>query len=188
MKEPFILNNRYLVSAEKNTVSDQEMQEESRLEQRFIEVLMMLAENPNQLVTREKIIRSVWNDYGGADEGLTQSISYLRKVLNDTDKTIIETIPKKGYILNASLTRAGTANPPQKRKRVPVYVTVLLILIICAGTIYLISTSMNTGGHPSDVVPNLDMKQGDIKSEDVRHDTPHVNSPDILPDSQINKP
>src|SRR5437868_15539496 len=105
MNDRFLINNRYLVSAQKNVIKDRVTNHESRLEERLIGVLSILAATPNELVTRDKIIREVWDDYGGADEGLTQAISFLRKVLNDTDKNIIETVPKKGYILNASVTQ-----------------------------------------------------------------------------------
>ena len=49
----------------------------------------------------EQLIKEVWNDYGGADEALNQAISFIRKVPVDNNKEIIETIPKKGYVLHA---------------------------------------------------------------------------------------
>jgi hypothetical protein len=49
------------------------------------------------------LISKIWNNYGGAEDGLNQGISILRKALVDTNKQIIETIPKKGYILHASV-------------------------------------------------------------------------------------
>jgi DNA-binding winged helix-turn-helix (wHTH) protein len=66
-----------------------------------MDVLCLLADNENKLVTREQLIKEIWNDYGGADEGLNQAVSFLRKFLDDSNKEIIETIPKKGYIFHA---------------------------------------------------------------------------------------
>src|SRR5450432_2368136 len=44
------------------------------------------------------------------DEGLTQAISALRKVLKDDTKQLIQTVPKKGYLLAA----VNLDPPPQK--------------------------------------------------------------------------
>src|SRR4051812_34692418 len=103
MKEPFLINERFQVNPDLNYLTDKETGKETRLEQRLMDVLWLLAANHNQLVTRERLIREVWNDYGGADEGLNQAISFIRKILADSNKEIIETIPKKGYILHAAI-------------------------------------------------------------------------------------
>ena len=68
-----------------------------------MKLLCLLAAKPDGLVTREEIIEKIWNGYGGGDEGLTQAISNLRKILNDTDKIIIETVPKSGYIFRGRI-------------------------------------------------------------------------------------
>ena len=104
--ERFILNGKYLVDPTMNMVRDLTQVDGIRLETRVMNLLCLLAEHANQLVRREMLIKTIWNDYGGADEALTQSVSHLRKVLQDTSKTIIETIPKKGYVLHASLAAA----------------------------------------------------------------------------------
>ncbi len=101
MKEQFLINGRFLISPVLNNFTDKETGKETRLEQRLMDVLCILTANQNQLVTREQLIKEVWNDYGGADEGLNQAISFIRKVLVDNNKEIIETIPKKGYVLHA---------------------------------------------------------------------------------------
>src|SRR5689334_16184840 len=103
MREPYVLNQRFLIDPQKNTVKDLSSGDESRIEQRLMKVLTMLVANPGKLVSREHIVREIWNDYGGADEAVTQAVSFLRKILHDKDKKIIETIPKKGYVLNASI-------------------------------------------------------------------------------------
>ncbi|OZI05512.1 hypothetical protein BWI93_25135 [Siphonobacter sp. BAB-5385] len=107
--ERFILNGKYLVDPTRHVVKDLTQEEEVRLETRVMTLLCILAEHADQLVTREMLVKTIWNDYGGADEALTQSVSHLRKVLQDTSRTIIETIPKKGYVLHASV--AAPANP-----------------------------------------------------------------------------
>lgn len=103
---PFVLNNRFLVNPVINNLSDKKTGKDVRLEPRLMNVLCFLAVNAGQLVSREQLIKEVWNNYGGADEGLNQAISFLRKLLDDPNKKIIETIPTKGYLLNATITDA----------------------------------------------------------------------------------
>lgn len=173
MQEPFVINNRYLVNPEKNSITDRTNNEESRLEQRLLHVLNLLAGSPGELVTRDKIVSTVWNDYGGADEGLTQAISFLRKVLNDRDKKIIETIPKKGYILNAvvlpynavtgdSHVAAAAKTKNNKGK----FVIALFVIVIIAVILYLFTSSPT---------PH--------KGADVAPDKSTITNPDMVPDS-----
>jgi DNA-binding winged helix-turn-helix (wHTH) protein len=117
MKEQFLINGRFLISPVLNNLSDKETGKETRLEQRLMDVLCILTANHNELVTRDQLIKEVWNDYGGADEGLNQAISFIRKVLIDNNKEIIETIPKKGYILHAVISNIEEESklpPPEK--------------------------------------------------------------------------
>ena len=193
MKESFLINNRYLVSPGKNVLTDRTTTVESRLEQRLLQVLYLLAATPGELVSREKIIREVWNDYGGADEGLTQAVSFLRKVLNDTDKKIIETIPKKGYILNAGIsgvhpgkyadTTAGIS--AQKKRNKWMYLAGFLLLVIITVGIYMFNAGKEKENYPSDVAPKVKGQGG--KGADVYPDTTPVNNPDVLPDTLNNK-
>ena len=66
-------------------------------------VLMILAANPGEPVSREMILESVWADSAPNDEGLTQAICKLRKLLGDSpgQSNVIQTIRKIGYRLVA---------------------------------------------------------------------------------------
>lgn len=99
----FALNNCFLVDVSLNLLTNTETGLRTKLEPRLIEILHILAKNEGKLVSREMLISKIWNNYGGAEDGLNQGISILRKALADTNKQIIETIPKKGYILHASV-------------------------------------------------------------------------------------
>jgi len=113
---PFVLNNRFLVNPVINNLSDKKTGGDVRLEPRLMNVLCLLSANVSQLVSREQLITAVWNNYGGADEGLNQAVSFLRKLLDDPDKKIIETIPTKGYLLNATITEAPIAEEKPTNK------------------------------------------------------------------------
>lgn len=131
MNHAFRLANRYVIDPVRNTALDTQTNAETRVEQRLMIVLCLLADQPGKLVSREKLIKDVWEDYGGADEALTQAISYLRKLLNDVDKKTIETVPKKGYILHAEIAPMMSVEPPvekqksaSKRSKKPPYLVV----------------------------------------------------------------
>lgn len=75
-----------------------------RLEPRTADVLTMLVHNAGRLVTRRELLDRVWSARVVTDESVTRAISRLRQVLDDTPPhRYIETLPKRGYRLNASV-------------------------------------------------------------------------------------
>ncbi len=68
-----------------------------------MQVLLYLAERPNEVAVKEKIIESVWEGAFVTDEVLTNAIFELRKALGDDAKEprFIQTVPRKGYRLLA---------------------------------------------------------------------------------------
>lgn len=64
------------------------------------ETLLALLENRGQIVSREEMMRRVWNDCYVEENCLTKNISTLRKVLGedkDGAPRFIETVPRRGY-------------------------------------------------------------------------------------------
>lgn len=87
------------------------------LEPRIMEVLVCLAKNAGEVVERESLLLQVWGERAVTDEPLTRCIAELRRALGDTrkDPRYIQTIPKRGYRLVASITVAsarGEGVPP----------------------------------------------------------------------------
>lgn len=72
------------------------------LEPKVMQVLVCLADS-SDVVSKEKLMRTVWADTFVTDDVLTRSISELRKVFDDDKKNprFIQTIPKGGYRLIA---------------------------------------------------------------------------------------
>lgn len=71
-----------------------------------MDVLVFLATRPNEVVSIEEILQAVWPDTVTGDYTVYNTISNLRKVLNEDSGEVnyIDTIPKKGYRLVASVT------------------------------------------------------------------------------------
>ncbi|MFH0945540.1 MAG: winged helix-turn-helix domain-containing protein [Planctomycetota bacterium] len=70
-----------------------------RVEPRVMQVLVLLAGNPGEVVIREAILNAVWEGVVVQEEALTHAISRLRRVFGDDPKAarFIETIPKRKY-------------------------------------------------------------------------------------------
>ena len=79
-----------------------------RIEPKAMEVLMLLAEHGDRVVSREELLKAVWPGVVVGDEALTQSIIKLRRALGDDPRapSYIETIPKRGYRLIAPVVKS----------------------------------------------------------------------------------
>lgn len=98
-KTPFRIGS-YQINPLENTVVNQE--QTNSLQPKFIEVLVFLASQHPNIVTREQIINAVWDGNGYVGEkALTNAIWHLRKTLVDkpNQQEYIETIRKTGYRL-----------------------------------------------------------------------------------------
>ena len=75
------------------------------IEPKLVEVLLLLAQNPGQVVTREELLDQAWQRQVVCDEALTRTISELRTLLGDSsrERRYIRTIPKRGYSLIADV-------------------------------------------------------------------------------------
>lgn len=102
MKEVFFIGN-WRVEPQTNSISNNE--KEFRLEPRLMSLLITLAENAAEVVSKEDLLDKVWKDVFVTEQVLKVSISELRKSLNDDARKpiYIKTIPKKGYQLIAPI-------------------------------------------------------------------------------------
>ena len=74
-----------------------------RVEPKVMGVLVCLASQPGEPVSKETILKTVWPDTFVSDDVLTRSVSELRRAFEDEakDSRFIQTIPKRGYRLLA---------------------------------------------------------------------------------------
>ena len=75
------------------------------LEPKVMEVLVCLARQPGEAVTKDQLLKTVWPETFVSDDALTRAISELRRVLEDDarEPDFIQTIPKRGYRLVAQV-------------------------------------------------------------------------------------
>lgn len=73
----------------------------TKLQEQPFQVLAMLLEHPNQVVTREELRNRLWpaDTFVDFDHSLNRAINKLREALDDSADTpfFIETLPKRGY-------------------------------------------------------------------------------------------
>ena len=88
---------------------------EHSIEPKVMQVLSVLVDNANDVVTRDQLIDEVWGVSYGGDERLSRAISLLRKSLGDTrgNHKYIQTIPKTGYKLVLERTENNKPTYPE---------------------------------------------------------------------------
>ena len=81
------------------------------LQEKPLQLLLLLLEHPGQILLREDLQRRLWPDgtYVDFDKGLNTAVKKLRYALGDSpDKPVfIETIPRRGYRFIAPISGNG---------------------------------------------------------------------------------
>ncbi len=77
-------------------------------------VLQMLAENCGQLVARDDLVDHVWPNAFVTDDSLTQCIADIRKALGDTNRALVKTLPKRGYLLDGQMSAGAGQQVTEK--------------------------------------------------------------------------
>ncbi len=62
-------------------------------------VLNVLVRNLGQVVSKNDLIAAVWQHISVTDDSLTQCIADIRRAIGDKDRTIVKTLPKRGYMV-----------------------------------------------------------------------------------------
>jgi TolB-like protein/DNA-binding winged helix-turn-helix (wHTH) protein len=65
-------------------------------------VLAAMARSPARLLSKDALIHAVWPDVVVTDDSLVQCIGELRSALGDRGQRLIRTIPRRGYMLDAT--------------------------------------------------------------------------------------
>lgn len=130
-----------------NTHSNQLIQGDIvvELEYRLTNLLVYFLHHKHQILSKDDILRAIWQNKVVNDDSLSVAISKLRKALDDNPRTpkYIKTIPGVGYqfIMQATThisvvpTQIQTAHLPLKTYRLWIIATLLLVSMIVTGVI-----------------------------------------------------
>ena len=82
------------------------------LNRRSFDVLLYLVQNPGRVVSRDELLKRVWPDTLVDENSLTQSISSLRRALEEKpgDNSYIITVPGRGYQFASAVTVVASEN------------------------------------------------------------------------------
>jgi TolB-like protein/cytochrome c-type biogenesis protein CcmH/NrfG len=72
-------------------------------------VLRYLVENAGRLIAKDEIFTALWPNAIVTDDSLVQCISEIRQVLHDDGQRLIKTLPRRGYLFDAAITRSEGA-------------------------------------------------------------------------------
>jgi len=85
-----------------------------RIRDQALQILLMLIEKPQEVVTREEIRERVWpaDTFVDFDHGVNTAVNQVRNALGDAaaNPTFIQTIPRRGYRFVAPVQWVGTAD------------------------------------------------------------------------------
>jgi len=74
------------------------------LRPKCFKVLSYLVEHHGLLVTKDEVLGAVWPDIVVTEDSLTQCLIQIRKVLGDTSRDMIRTVPRRGYLFDVPVT------------------------------------------------------------------------------------
>ena len=89
--------------------------EEIKLRPKVFEALKYLVENPGRLIGKKELIQAVWPDTFVTDDSLVQCTVELRRALDDQAQQLLKTVPRRGYVFAAEVSRG-----PSKPDRLPI--------------------------------------------------------------------
>jgi DNA-binding winged helix-turn-helix (wHTH) protein/TolB-like protein len=106
-------------------------------------LLVQLADRARCIVGKQELLDAVWPGLVVSDDSLTQAVSELRGALGDRDQQLIKTIPKRGYMLDATVQPApawaddlphdvASAATARRNRRLPA--TAVAGMVLAAGT------------------------------------------------------
>src|SRR6202167_2642788 len=88
---------KFQIDARARTLRREE--ETVTLNRRAFDVLLYLVQNPGRVIPRDELLKNVWPDTFVDENSLAQSISALRRALDEKprDNNYVATLPGRGY-------------------------------------------------------------------------------------------
>ncbi|MDX1480270.1 MAG: winged helix-turn-helix domain-containing protein [Woeseiaceae bacterium] len=109
--------------------------EEIELRPQSFEVLRLLVANAGRLISKQELHDAVWGEVAVTEDSLAHCISDIRKALGDADRSMVRTVPRRGYVFagNVEVAAGGdTAAPPKGRSRAAIVAGAIVLAISVA--------------------------------------------------------
>ena len=72
-------------------------------------LLQLLVENAGRLLDRDTIMQAIWPDVFVTNDSITQCVRDIRRVLGEEPHGLLRTVPRRGYLFTAEVSRASYA-------------------------------------------------------------------------------
>ena len=150
----------------------------AQLDPKVMAVLVLMAEHPGEVMLREDLVSRLWGNVVVTDDALTRCFYELRRHLSlaggdERYRNLIETLPKRGYRLHATVrphvpSGAPTAasDPPPRKRWVSIAVLALVLASVAVAALFFwksLDRTQSTAGaattHSIAVLPFLDMSE-----------------------------
>ena len=119
-----------------------------QLDPKVMAVLVLMAEHPGEVMLREDLVTHLWGNVVVTDDALTRCFYELRRGLSHAGgderyRQLIETLPKRGYRLNASVRAvaspgapAAVTEPAPRRRGLALAAGLLGLFAVAAAAVY----------------------------------------------------
>jgi DNA-binding winged helix-turn-helix (wHTH) protein len=94
-------------------------EQDVELRPKAFEVLRYLAKNAGRLVAKKELYEAVWPNVIVSDDSIAQCIRQLRNKLGDSDHSLIKTVSRRGYLLDATVLAAAPQCLPDRPPEAP---------------------------------------------------------------------
>ena len=84
---------------------------ETTLRPKTLDLALLLLANPGRVVSRAEILDSVWPGVFVTDDSVTQCVTELRRAMGAEGATLLKTLPRRGYLLEAEVGPAPSPGP-----------------------------------------------------------------------------
>lgn len=113
------------------------------LEPKAMDMLIVLSAQPRSIISTDVLFEKVWPRSVYSPNSIRRNIALIRKVLQDDDKLLIKTHPKRGYSLQAEIRfqteqAQSEVQPhteqnkiPNTFKRIPTWLLAISLIIVC---------------------------------------------------------
>lgn len=83
---------------------------EIKLRPQSFATLTFLIENSGRLISKDVLIKAVWPEWDASDNQLARCLTEVRQALGDDEHHYIKTVPRRGYIFDAQVSKDSPTN------------------------------------------------------------------------------
>lgn len=100
------------------------------LRPKSFDVLRLLVENDNRIVSKDDLVKAVWPNVTVNDDALAQCVRDIRRALMDDGERYVRTVPRRGYLFAAAV---APVQPVQVRDAISLPLPRLLLVTLIIG-------------------------------------------------------